>query len=230
MLHLTTLKKKEKQMQEITTYVLLVLTLLNLGLVIMVLNRLGGLHRDLRTPVVKKFNPDFKRKPVDIPKESDKKDFRQNRNSQQSLAQNKSKGNSPQNRPQQQIRRPAAKAPDVFSNELPQSAPVSVTPPRPTVSEAPATEGRRPLPPRFAAQEPAPQAYSTPNAQAYSTPSAQTYSASAEPAPAAPASASVIDRDYEDGIELDRSKMTHGRRNMVKKAVIEDDDNTEANA
>jgi len=224
MLHLTTLKKKEKQM---ITYVLLVLTLLNLGLVIMVLNRLGGLHKDLRTPVVKKFNPDFKRKPVDIPKESDKKDFRQNRNSQQSLAQNKSKGNSPQNRPQQQIRRPAAKAPDVFSNELPQSAPASVTPPRPTVSEAPATEGRRPLPPRFAAtQEPAPQAYSsTPNAQAYSAPNTQ-----AEPAPAAPASASVIDRDYEDGIELDRSKMTHGRRNMVKKAVIEDDDNTEANA
>ena len=224
MLHLTTLKKKEKQM---ITYVLLVLTLLNLGLVIMVLNRLGGLHKDLRTPVVKKFNPDFKRKPVDIPKESDKKDFRQNRNSQQSLAQNKSKGNSPQNRPQQQIRRPAAKAPDVFSNELPQSAPASVTPPRPTVSEAPATEGRRPLPPRFAAtQEPAPQAYSsTPSAQAYSAPSTQ-----AEPAPAAPASASVIDRDYEDGIELDRSKMTHGRRNMVKKAVIEDDDSTEANA
>jgi hypothetical protein len=217
MLHLTTFKKKEKQMQEITTYVLLVLTLLNLGLVIMVLNRLGGLHKDLRTPVVKKFNPDFKRKPVDIPKESDKKDFRQNRNSQQSLAQNKSKGNSPQNRPQQQIRRPAAKAPDVFSNELPQSAPASVTPPRPTVSEAPATEGRRPLPPRFAAQEPAPQAYNAPSTQA-------------EPAPAAPASASVIDRDYEDGIELDRSKMTHGRRNMVKKAVIEDDDNTEANA
>jgi len=174
----------------------------------MVLNRLGGLRKDLRTPVVKKFNPDFKRKPVEILKESDKKDFRQNRNSQQILAQNKSKGNSPQNRPQQ-MRRPVAKAPDVFSNELPSSS----APPRPTISEAPATEGRRPLPPRSAAaQELAPQAFSP----------------VADLAPAAPASAPPD--SFDDGIELDRSKMTHGRRNMVKKAVIEDDDSTEANA
>jgi len=208
MLHtITTFLKKEKQMTVIT-YVSFILALLNLGLVIMVLKRLNGLHRDLRTPVVKKFNPDFKRKPVDIPKESDKKDFRQNRNSQQNLAQNKSKLNSQQNRPQQ-VRRPVAKAPDVFSNEL--SVNSQAAPPRPTVSDAPAAEGRRPLPPRSAAQEPAPQAF-------------------ADPAPTAPNSIATV-KDFDDGIELDRSKMTHGRRNMVKKAVIEDDDNTtEANA
>jgi len=203
MLRITTLKKKEKQMKELIPYVSLVLALLNLGLVIIVLKNLNGLRRDLRTPIVKKFNPlDFnKRKPVDVQKESDKKDFRQNRNSQgnAALSQNKSKNNSQQNRPQQ-VRRPAVKAPDVFSNELPAGSPANIAPPRPTVSDASAIEGRRPLQPRFAAQQ--------------------------EPRPVAQEPSQVVSApadDY-DGIELDRSKMTHGRRNMVKKALIDDDD------
>jgi hypothetical protein len=211
MLRLTTLKK-ERQMEDKMNYILLALTLLNLGLVMLALSRLNGLRRDLRTPVVKKFNQDFKRKPVDIQKAPDnsKKDFRpQNRNNQQNSAQ--SRPNAPQqNRPaQKQIRRPAAKAPDVFSNEVPETQTANPVPPRPVAAEpANPAEGRRPLPPRFATQEPTAQ-------MAFGA-------AQADLAPAHPAPASE-DEDY--GMELDRSKMTHGRRNMVKKSMIEDDDN-----
>jgi len=54
--------------------------------------------------------------------------------------------------------------------------------------------GRPPLPPRF--------------------------NATAEPVPPAPA----LDDDSSDaGMEFDRSKMAHGRRNVVAKPVIEDD-------
>jgi hypothetical protein len=208
---LTTLKK-ERQMEDKMNYILLALSLLNLGLVIMALSRLNGLRRDLRTPVVKKFNQDFKRKPVDIPKNSDnsKKDFRpQNRNNQQAPAQNRQ--NAPQqNRPvQKQIRRPAARVPDVFSNDVPdmQAAAASPVPPRPVATEPSNAEGgRRPLPPRFATPEPADLA-------------------PLAPAPSIPVSVAAVE-DEDSGMELDRSKMTHGRRNMVKKAMIDDDDNT----
>jgi FtsZ-interacting cell division protein ZipA len=179
--------------------VTLVLTLLNLGLVILALSRLNGLRKDLRTPVIKKFNQDFKRK-VDIPKVPENfgknhRDDKQGRaNNQQSSAQNRSRNNLQQNRSPQN-RRPAAKTPDVFSNETAPQAPI---PPRPVAVSAPA-EGRRPLPPRYndAANELAPQA----------------------PAPAIYAANS----DDDVGMEFDRSKMAHGRRNVVAKPMIEDD-------
>jgi hypothetical protein len=201
-------------MEDKMNYILLALTLLNLGLVMMALGRLNGLRRDLRTPVVKKFNQDFKRKPVDIPKNSDnsKKDFRpQNRNNQQPAAQGRPNNQQQQNRPaqQKQIRRPAAKAPDVFSNDVPDmQAAANPVPPRPVASEPGnnADGGRRPLPPRFATTEPADLA---PHA----------------PAPSIPVSV-ANNEDEDSGMELDRSKMTHGRRNMVKKSMIDDDDNT----
>ena len=195
----TIFKKKERQMTDYLTISILVITLLNLGLVILALIRLNGLRKDLRTPVVKKFNADFKRKPVDIPRtpenfgKTQRDDKPQGRaNNQQSSAQNRSKNNSQQNRP---VRRPAVKAPDIFSNEpVPQAqAPI---PPRPVASEsAPAASenGRRPLPPRF--------------------------NATADPAPQAQASGD----DNAAGMEFDRSKMAHGRRNVVAKPVIEDD-------
>lgn len=191
--------------------ILLVLTLLNLGLVIAVFSRLGALRKDLRTPLVKKFNTDFKRKTVDIPKEDSKKDFRQSKgNNQQPLPQNRQKNNNPQqNRPMQ--RRPAVKVPDVFSNEV-QARTTNSVPPRPIAADsapAPASEGRRPLPPRFSEPEPAaPIAFG---------------SAPADLAPIAPAPV-IPTIDDDEGIELDRSKMTHGRRNVVKKTIIEDDD------
>jgi len=189
----------------------LVITLLNLGLVTLALVRINGLRKDLRTPVVKKFNAEFKRKPVDIPRipesfaKTQREDKPQGRaNNQQSLSQNRPK-NNPQQRPMQ--RRPAAKAPDVFSNELAPQA-HSPVPPRPVAAEAPAPApasegGRRPLPPRF-------------NANA---------SVAAEPAPVAPPPAPVLDDEGSDvaGMEFDRSKMAHGRRNVVAKPVIEDD-------
>ena len=180
----------------------LIITLLNLGLVTLSLVRINGLHKELRTPVVKKFNADgFKRKPVDIPRipenfaKNQRDDKQQGRgNNQQSSAQNRPKNNSQQNRPMQ--RRPAAKVPDVFSNELASQA-HSPVPPRPVAAEVPAAAdgGRRPLPPR--------------------------YNAAAEPAPPAP----VVDEEASEaaGMEFDRSKMMHGRRNMVAKPVIEDD-------
>jgi hypothetical protein len=156
--------------------------------------------------VVKKFNADFKRKPVDIPRipENFAKNQRDDNkpqgraNNQQSSAQNRPKNNSQQNRPQMQ-RRPAAKVPDVFSNELAPQA-HSPIPPRSVAAEAPVADGgRRPLPPRF--------------------------NATAELAPPAP----VLDDEGSDaaGMEFDRSKMAHGRRNVVAKPVIEDD-NAEA--
>jgi len=193
----TILKRKGTQMID---YLILVLTLLNLGLVTLALIRINGLRKDLRTPVVKKFNADFKRKPVDIPRipenfaKTQRDDKPQGRaNNQQSMSQNRPKNNSQQNRPMQ--RRPAAKAPDVYSNELAPQA-HSPVPPRPVAAEAPAADGgRRPLPPRF--------------------------NAAAELAPPAPA----IDDEASDsaGMEFDRSKMAHGRRNVVAKPVIEDD-------
>jgi hypothetical protein len=154
--------------------------------------------------VVKKFNADFKRKPVDIPRipenfgKNQRDDKPQGRaNNQQSSAQNRPKNNSLQNRPMQ--RRPAAKAPDVFSNELAPQA-HSPVPPRPIAAETQASDGgRRPLPPRF--------------------------NATAELAPSAPV---FDDEGASDAVmEFDRSKMAHGRRNVVAKPVIEDD-NTEA--
>jgi len=188
----------------------LVITLLNLGLVTIALSRLNALRKDLRTPVVKKFNSEFKRKSMDIPKapenfNKNQRDDRQNR-SQQQMSQNRQKNNQQQNR-SMPIRRPAAKVPDVFSNEAIAVAPVPA-PPRPVVADSNASEGRRPLPPRFnaAAEELAP------------------------PAPVAPAISPMANNNSEEaGMEFDRSKMMHGRRNMVAKPVIEDD-GTEGNA
>jgi len=201
----TIFKKKVMQMTDNLIISVLVITLLNLGLVTISLVRINGLRKDLRTPVVKKFNADFKRKPVDIPRipenfaKTQRDDKPQGRgNNQQSLSQNRPKNNSQQNnRPMQ--RRPAAKAPDVFSNELAPQA-HSPIPPRPVAAETgqSADGGRRPLPPRF--------------------------NAVAELAPPAP----VLDDEASDaGMEFDRSKMAHGRRNVVAKPVIEDD-NAEA--
>ncbi|GBU24257.1 hypothetical protein R83H12_00885 [Fibrobacteria bacterium R8-3-H12] len=201
----TILKRKGKQMTDYLIISVLIITLLNLGLVTLSLARINGLRKDLRTPVVKKFNADFKRKPVDIPRipenfaktQRDDNKPQGRANNQQSSAQNRPKNNSQQNnRPMQ--RRPAAKAPDVFSNELAPQA-HSPIPPRPVAAETQASDGgRRPLPPRF--------------------------NATAELAPAAP----VPDDDGVDaGMEFDRSKMAHGRRNVVAKPVIEDD-NSEA--
>jgi hypothetical protein len=195
---LRTTTEKEMEMIELGT---LVLTLLNLGLVIIALVTLKGLRKDLRTPVVKKFNPDFKRKSVDIPKvpESFGKKDRDDRQK------NRSKNNQQQNRPVA-ARRPVQKAPDVYSNEMPAAPASAPVPPRPVSNDfAPAAEGRRPLPPR--------------SAGAFQT----------DLAPPAPAAASYAANDAEEsGMEFDRSKIAHGRRNMVAKPVIEDD--TEENA
>jgi hypothetical protein len=191
----------------------LVITLLNLGLVTLALTRLNALRKDLRTPVVKKFNSEFKRKSMDIPKAPEnfnksQRDDRQGRQQQQ-LAQNRQKNNQQQNR-SIPVRRPAAKAPDVFSNETIASAPVPV-PPRPVAADSHA-EGRRPLPPRFNT--------------AASTAPVSFGSAPEELAPLAPAPISPVanNNGEEAGMEFDRSKMMHGRRNMVAKPVIEDDD------
>ena len=179
--------------------VTLVLTLLNLGLVILALSRLNGLRKDLRTPVVKKFNPDSKRKSLDIPKISEnygknqRDDKQQGRTNQQSSAQNRPKR-------QAQIRRPAIKAPDVFSNDTPSA--FAPAPPRPVANDAHAAEGRRPLPPRFNG-----------NAENLAPPA---------PAPVHLAAGNGNGND-ESGMEFDRSKMAHGRRNVVAKPVIEDD-------
>jgi len=205
--------KKGRQMDtaQIVPISNLVITLLNLGLVTIALSRLNALRKDLRTPVVKKFNSEFKRKSMDIPKapenfNKNQRDDRQNR-PQQQMSQNRQKNNQQQNRSSMPIRRPAAKVPDVFSNEAIAAAPVPV-PPRPVVADSNnAPEGRRPLPPRFnaAAEELAP------------------------PAPAPTISPMVNNNVEEAGMEFDRSKMMHGRRNMVAKPVIEDD-GTEGNA
>jgi len=202
----TILNRKGKKMTDYLIISVLIITLLNLGLVTLALVHINGLRKDLRTPVVKKFNADFKRKPVDIPRipenfaKTQRDDKPQGRaNNQQSLSQNRPKNNSQQNRPMQ--RRPAAKAPDVFSNELAPQA-HSPIPPRPVAAEASATDnGRRPLPPRYNA------------------------ATAAELAPPAP----VFEDESSDaaGMEFDRSKMAHGRRNVVAKPVIEDD-NAEA--
>jgi len=199
-------QKKERQMDtaQIVPVSTLVITLLNLGLVTLALTRLNALRKDLRTPVVKKFNSEFKRKSMDIPKapENFNKSQRDDRQSrpQQQLAQNRQKNNQQQNR-SIPVRRPAAKAPDVFSNETIAPTPVPV-PPRPVAADSHVSEGRRPLPPRFAAVE--------------------------ELTPLAPASPVANNNGEEAGMEFDRSKMMHGRRNMVAKPVIEDDD-TEGN-
>jgi hypothetical protein len=169
--------------------------------------------------VVKKFNSEFKRKSMDIPKAPEnfnksQRDDRQGR-PQQQLAQNRQKNNQQQNR-SMPIRRPAAKAPDVFSNEAIATAPVPV-PPRPVSADFNSSEGRRPLPPRFnAAASAAPASFGT---------------APEELAPLAPAPISPVanNNGEEAGMEFDRSKMMHGRRNMVAKPVIEDD-NAEGNA
>ena len=198
------LKKKERQMEKIVPILTLALTLLNLGLVTVALTRLGGLRKDLRTPVVKKFNAEFKRKTVDIPKAPEnfgkQRDEKHSRGNREQSAQNRTKSSS-QNRPVQ-VRRPVAKAPDVFSNEPAPQA--SAVPPRPVAPE-PVTEGRRPLPPRF-------------NAGVVAG------TAPAELAPLAPAPvAPVVVNDAEEtGMEFDRSKMAHGRRNVVAKPVIDD--------
>jgi hypothetical protein len=216
MLNLTTLKKKERKMDtQIVSVSILVITLLNLGLVMIALARLNGLRRDLRTPVVKKFNADFKRKSVDIPKapenfgKSQHDKTRSRVGNQQPLAQNRPKNNSQQNRPMQ-IRRPAVKAPDVFSNEA--SAAPSPIPPRPVATEQALAEGRRPLPPRY-------------NAVANATAPVSFGTAPAELAPMAPAPVSPMANDNGEGagMEFDRSKMAHGRRNVVAKPVIEDE-------
>ncbi|MDR2595133.1 MAG: hypothetical protein LBC87_10235 [Fibromonadaceae bacterium] len=203
--YITAILKKVMQMTDNLIISVLIITLLNLGLVTLALVRINDLRKDLRTPVVKKFNADFKRKPVDIPRipenfaKTQRDDNKQGRsNNQQSSAQNRPKNNPQQNRPMQ--RRPAAKVPDVYSNELASQA-HSPVPPRPVAAEAPAAAdgGRRPLPPRF--------------------------NAAAELAPPAPV---VEDEGSEAaGMEFDRSKMAHGRRNVVAKPVIEDD-NAEA--
>jgi len=95
-----------------------------------------------------------------------------------------------------------AKAPAVFSNEVPAPQALAPTPPRPVADLAPVAEGRRPLPPRFNAE-----------------------STVAELAPQAPAPVSyVANEEAEDsGMEFDRSKIAHGRRNVVAKPAIEDD-------
>jgi len=208
-------QNKERQMDtaQIVPVSTLVITLLNLGLVTIALTRLNALRKDLRTPVVKKFNSEFKRKSMDIPKAPEnfnksQRDDRQGR-PQQQLAQNRQKNNQQQNR-SIPIRRPAAKAPDVFSNEAMPTAPIPV-PPRPVAADSNASEGRRPLPPRFnAAASPAPVSFGT---------------APEELAPLAPAPISPVanNNGEEAGMEFDRSKMMHGRRNMVAKPVIEDD-------
>jgi len=204
----TTLKRKERPMDtaQIVSVSILVLTLLNLGLVTLALARLNGLRKDLRTPVVKKFNTDFKRKSVDIPKPPEnfgksRQDDKSGRAGNQSLAQNRSK-NNPQNRPAP-VRRPVAKAPAVFSNEVPAPQAPAPVPPRPVAADpVPMAEGRRPLPPRFNAE-----------------------STVADLAPQAPAPVNYAANDeVEDtGMEFDRSKIAHGRRNVVAKPVIEDD-------
>jgi len=193
--------------------VILIVTLLNLGLVIFVLTRLNGLRKDLRTPVVKKFNQDFKRKPVDILKtpdnfgKSQRDDKPQGRTTnQQSSSQNRPRGNSQQNRPVQ-IRRPVAKVPDVFSNEALAPQAVAPVPPRPVAAESAPAGGRRPLPPRFNG-----------NGNSHSATNADL--AQAAPAPAIPV---ANESDEDIGMEFDRSKMAHGRRNVVAKPVIEDD-------
>jgi len=191
---------------QIVSVSILVLTLLNLGLVIVALVRLNGLRKDLRTPVVKKFNTDFKRKSVDIPKPPEnfgktQRDDKSGRSGNQSLAQNRPKNNQ-QNRPVP-VRRPVAKAPAVFSNDVPAPQAQAPVPPRPVVADpAPMAEGRRPLPPRFNAES--------------------TVADLAPQAPATPAN-SGYDNAEDAGMEFDRSKIAHGRRNVVAKPVIEDD-------
>ena len=199
----------------------LVITLLNLGLVTLAHIRINALRKDLSTPVVKKFNQDFKRdfkkdfkgKPVEIPKAPEnfgknQRDDKSGRSGNQSLGQNRSRNGSQQNRPAP-IRRPAAKAPDVFSNEAPAPQASSSIPPRPVSSDAMhASEGRRPLPPRFN------------GSPADSVPSA--------PAPVNFAISDDNSGDSDIGMEFDRSKMAHGRRNVVAKPIIEDD--SEGNA
>jgi len=203
--YITAILKKVMQMTDNLIISVLIITLLNLGLVIVALVHINGLRKDLRTPVVKKFNADFKRKPVDIPRipenfaKAQRDDNKQQgrSNNQQSSAQNRPKNNSQQNNRPMQQRRPAAKVPDVYSNELASQA-HSPIPPRPVAAEVPAADGgRRPLPPRF-------------NAATELTP---------------PAPAPVLDDDGSEaaGMEFDRSKMAHGRRNVVAKPVIEDD-------
>jgi hypothetical protein len=204
-----TLKRKERPMDtaQIVSVSTLVLTLLNLGLVIVALSRLNGLRKDLRTPVVKKFNADYKRKSVDIPKPpenfSKPRDDKSNRVGNQSV-QNRPKNNQ-QSRPAP-VRRPVAKAPAVFSNEVPAPQAPAPVPPRPVpvaTEPAPLAEGRRPLPPRFNVDN-----------------------VVADPVPQAPVSFvnHIANDEAEDtGMEFDRSKMAHGRRNVVAKPIIEDD-------
>jgi hypothetical protein len=200
MLRITTLKKGMAMTDTLIVSVL-VLTLLNLGLVILALSRLNGLRKDLRTPVVKKFNQDFKRKPVDIPKAPEnfgknQRDDKQGRAGNQSFASKKA-----QNR-MGQVRRPAARVPDVFSNEAPVPQASAPVPPRPVAVESmPAAEGRRPLPPRF-------------NGAA---------NTETDLALQAPAPVNNLANDDDNGMEFDRSKMAHGRRNVVAKPIIEDD-------
>ncbi|MCL2207096.1 MAG: hypothetical protein FWB90_03260 [Fibromonadales bacterium] len=209
MLH-ATLKKRKIRMD--LNILILVITLLNLGLVTLALSRINGLRKDLRTPVVKKFNQDFKRKSVDIPKAPEnfgknQRDDKPGRPGNQPFGQNRPRNGAQQNRPAP-VRRPAAKAPDVYSNEAPMPQASTPVPPRPVSAEtSPAAEGRRPLPPRF--------------------------NGNPDPAPSAPAAVSFAqsdsnDNDSDSGMEFDRSKMAHGRRNVVAKPVIEDD--AEANA
>ncbi len=206
MLLATTLKRKERPMDtaQIVSISTLVLTLLNLGLVTLALARLNGLRKDLRTPVVKKFNTDFKRKSVDIPKPPENfgkpREDKSGRAGNQLLAQNRPKNNQ-QNRPAPPVRRPAAKAPAVFSNEVPAPQAPAPVPPRPVAAD-PAPEGRRPLPPRFNAE-----------------------STVADLAPQAPAPVNYAANDEPEGagMEFDRSKIAHGRRNVVAKPAIEDD-------
>ncbi|GHV12571.1 hypothetical protein AGMMS49938_05380 [Fibrobacterales bacterium] len=209
-------------------HIILVLTLLNLGLVIAALKSLAGLRKDLRTPVVKKFNSDFKRRPVEIPAENSARPpqrddkFQQNRNNQQN--QNRPKNNI-QNRPQQ-VRRPAARVPEVFSNEpaaAANAAPIAPPPPRPTAESAPQApvnegrpsfEGRRPLPPRFndnTANAPAAPAFNV----------APIGTAAPDLAGLAPAPISPVIND-DAGQEYDRTKQSFGRRNSVKKAIVDD--------
>jgi hypothetical protein len=152
MLRTTTEKEREMENLDPIQIGILVLTLLNLGLVMIALVTLKGLRRDLRTPVVKKFNPDFKRKSVDIPKVSEnfgKKD-------RDDRMKNRPKNNMQQNRPLA-VRRPVQKVPDVFSNELPEAperAPIMPIRRPVSADPAPAAEGRRPLPPRSAPTAP----------------------------------------------------------------------------
>jgi len=190
----------------------LVITLLNLGLVTLALSRINGLRKDLRTPVVKKFpqdfKQDFKRKPVDIPKAPEsfgknQRDDKAGRQGNQPYGQNRPR-NGQQNRPTP-MRRPAAKAPDVYSNEAPAPQASAPVPPRPVSTEDTSVmEGRRPLPPRFNGNP------------ADNVPAA----------PQAPVNFAANDSnngDDDSGMEFDRSKMAHGRRNVVAKPVIEDD-------